>query len=40
MRMPKAFASAVLATAHPSLLDKTITGRPSSFGSNTRSQEQ
>lgn len=38
--IPSALASAVLATAQPSLLDSTMTGRPFSFGSKTRSHEQ
>ena len=36
--IPRAFASALRATAHPSLFEATTTGRPTSEGSNTVSQ--
>ena len=39
MGMPSALASFDRATAQPSLLESTITGRPSSDGRKTRSQE-
>ena len=37
--MHMALASLDLATTHPSLLDSTITGRPSSWGWKTLSQD-
>ena len=36
---PRALTSLLRATQHPSLFDRTTTGLPSSFGSNTRSHE-
>ena len=39
MRMPNALASLLRAMAHPSLFDSTMTGRPTSEGRNTRSQD-
>ena len=38
--MPSALASSDRAMAQPSLLDRTMTGRPLRLGRNTRSQEQ